>query len=394
MSEHDRRLSERIEEGLFFYGVGKVHEAIACWRKVVETDPRNERALDYLESAGVDVSSLRGAEAVAFEGQRSSPRARAVLPRPAGLVAPPPIPAVSPGAGTPSPARSDRPAGSPRPFGFPRGSAALPGLREFLDALPKNVAASSRGTGRLDGTLAGSPPAPPAARPAATPADARSPSSAGSAMGGAVAGGRPAVAAPRAAPPAAPILSGTLFRAGAAPVSFRTRPAPAPSIVDLSPVAGPSAAGGPAAATPVRRDTVASIPQLPPEPAGAEDGIAAAARLFREGRIEDSYARLEREARERPAVDETLRRALEGTRKAYLLALTNQWRASVLVPRRKRAPTEAMRLDLSGEAGYLFARIDGVTTVDDLIAGSGLDPFVALRALQRLLQQDAIDVLG
>src|SRR2546421_302260 len=58
-ADNDSRILEYLEEGLFLYGVGKVQESISRWRKVLELDPKNERALDYIESAGGDVSAYR-----------------------------------------------------------------------------------------------------------------------------------------------------------------------------------------------------------------------------------------------------------------------------------------------------------------------------------------------
>jgi len=47
-----------LQEGLDLYGFGKVKEAVEKWKEVLELDPGNLLAMDYLHSAGVDVDEL------------------------------------------------------------------------------------------------------------------------------------------------------------------------------------------------------------------------------------------------------------------------------------------------------------------------------------------------
>ena len=44
-----------LQRGLEFYGRNFVSEAILCWRRVLELDPREARALDYLQTVGADL---------------------------------------------------------------------------------------------------------------------------------------------------------------------------------------------------------------------------------------------------------------------------------------------------------------------------------------------------
>jgi CheY-like chemotaxis protein len=46
-----------LQRGLEFYGRSFVNEAILCWRRVLELDPREARALDYLQTVGADLSA-------------------------------------------------------------------------------------------------------------------------------------------------------------------------------------------------------------------------------------------------------------------------------------------------------------------------------------------------
>jgi|YelNatPaOPRAMG01_1025707.scaffolds.fasta_scaffold09317_8 tetratricopeptide (TPR) repeat protein len=46
-----------LQDGLALYGFGKTQEAVAIWKKVLELDPGNKQAIDYIESAGFTVDS-------------------------------------------------------------------------------------------------------------------------------------------------------------------------------------------------------------------------------------------------------------------------------------------------------------------------------------------------
>ena len=47
------RVARLLAEGLEHFGQDRVEQAIACWRMVLELDPSQREARDYLESAGV-----------------------------------------------------------------------------------------------------------------------------------------------------------------------------------------------------------------------------------------------------------------------------------------------------------------------------------------------------
>ncbi len=50
MSPED--IEKLLEDGLTLYGYGKTDDAIILWRKVLEIDPDNQKAIDYIQSAG------------------------------------------------------------------------------------------------------------------------------------------------------------------------------------------------------------------------------------------------------------------------------------------------------------------------------------------------------
>jgi tetratricopeptide (TPR) repeat protein len=76
---NDSAIDKYLEEGLNLYGLGKFKEAIECWKKVLELDPNNSLAKDYIESAGGEVSRAE-----------ESPPER--LEEPPEIIPPPPSP--------------------------------------------------------------------------------------------------------------------------------------------------------------------------------------------------------------------------------------------------------------------------------------------------------------
>jgi hypothetical protein len=62
------------------------------------------------------------------------------------------------------------------------------------------------------------------------------------------------------------------------------------------------------------------------------------------------------------------------------------------VPRLRLGSQEILRFNLPADAGFLLSMVDGATPAADLVALSGMDPFDALRALQRLLEAGILEV--
>lgn len=319
VAETDSRILEYLEEGLFLYGVGKVQESIARWRKVLELDPKNERAMDYIESAGGDVSAFRARAAGA-----AGPVGSVAQPAPAPAAAAPPAPARAP---SPAPAPAPAPAAASNPWA----------------------------TGSWD-----APVAPLGADPWAT---------------------TPSAPVPPQSAPAPP-----------APQWQPAPPRPGPVAAPPPKPATPPPTSAPASASAFVPGKPAPAPRGLPAPETREDLLAKAAALYRAKYYEAALELFERIAREHPPVDETLQGYLDAARTGMAETLKTQWSRTDLVPRPRLGPAQIMQLKLSPEAGFMLSRIDGMSSVDDIISMAGLDQFTALRALNSLLQLGAIEL--
>ncbi|MGB9735760.1 MAG: hypothetical protein ACP5JP_04075 [bacterium] len=52
---NQEEIEKLLQDGLALYGYGKIEQAVAIWKKVLELDPNNTQAIDYIESAGFAV---------------------------------------------------------------------------------------------------------------------------------------------------------------------------------------------------------------------------------------------------------------------------------------------------------------------------------------------------
>ena len=342
MAETDSRILEYLEEGLFLYGVGKVQESIVRWRKVLELDPKNERAMDYIESAGGDVSQFRAKAGLPPKSGMASPGGTAPVPPPD---APPPGPPPVAAAAPPTPAMPVPPSTT---------SATVP-----LD--PAVLFDGSLG---LDSAPPGVPELGPR-RP--TP------------------GGMGAVMPWQAAP------------ASATQTVTSTAPS-APAMPAGGPVGTASASSNATATATVTSPSPppAAAPSGPP-PAGADprqELINQAGALYQGRHFEQSLELLERIAREYPPVDDGLRGYMDAARNGLYEILKAQWPRPDLVPEIRMNASQVMQLKLSPEAGFIFSRVDGVSTVEEILAMGGLDPFTTLRALSQLVRAGVIGVQG
>lgn len=57
-------IEKLLEDGLTLYGFGKIEDAITVWRKVLDIDPNNQKAIDYIESAGYSRQQQESAKGV------------------------------------------------------------------------------------------------------------------------------------------------------------------------------------------------------------------------------------------------------------------------------------------------------------------------------------------
>ena len=61
-------------------------------------------------------------------------------------------------------------------------------------------------------------------------------------------------------------------------------------------------------------------------------------------------------------------------------------------PQLRLDPASIARYNLSANAGFLLSRLDGSTSVDELVSLSGMDAFETLRILNRLIDAEIIGV--
>jgi tetratricopeptide (TPR) repeat protein len=122
-----------------------------------------------------------------------------------------------------------------------------------------------------------------------------------------------------------------------------------------------------------------AAPRTPP------DGLLAEALvLLRAGDVPEALGLLESLARHEPANLE-VQAFLELTRAAALRVFRARVGSGEGVPRLKIPQAEVLKYNLPAAAGFLLSMIDGHSSVDELLAVSGMDPFEALRALSNLL---------
>jgi hypothetical protein len=61
------------------------------------------------------------------------------------------------------------------------------------------------------------------------------------------------------------------------------------------------------------------------------------------------------------------------------------------VPRVRIPPDQVLKYNLPASAGFLLSLIDGRTSVDELLALSGMDPFDVLRGVSNLLDAGIVE---
>ena len=66
------RVARLLAEGLEHFGQDRVERAIACWQNVLELDPAQQQARDYLESAGVSLAATTTARSTASRAPPSN----------------------------------------------------------------------------------------------------------------------------------------------------------------------------------------------------------------------------------------------------------------------------------------------------------------------------------
>jgi hypothetical protein len=58
----------------------------------------------------------------------------------------------------------------------------------------------------------------------------------------------------------------------------------------------------------------------------------------------------------------------------------------------KITPEEVMRFNLPANAGFVLSMVDGSTSVNEILTLSGMDPFEAVRVVNKLLDVGIVEV--
>ncbi|MAE95727.1 MAG: hypothetical protein CL910_13810 [Deltaproteobacteria bacterium] len=150
---------------------------------------------------------------------------------------------------------------------------------------------------------------------------------------------------------------------------------------------------------PVALDYLASVGQTAPDDAegGADAGPQPAElreealELLSGGLIDEAFELLTTPTEGRAAELETL--CLLELLRTYLYDdVLTRVGGGEAVPVVEMTAEDLMKFNLPSGAGFLISRIDGLTSVEDLVAVSGMDPFEAVHTLGRLLDVDIVGV--
>ncbi len=129
------------------------------------------------------------------------------------------------------------------------------------------------------------------------------------------------------------------------------------------------------------------------EVVGEEDVglLADALELFRRGEAQESLEMFETLARENPH-----RMEIQGYLELVRSHLFEYYRERAPDPSRVLkvaiTPEEMMRFNLPANAGFVLSMVDGSTSVNEILALSGMDPFEAVRVVNKLLEVGIVEV--
>jgi hypothetical protein len=118
--------------------------------------------------------------------------------------------------------------------------------------------------------------------------------------------------------------------------------------------------------------------------------LADALELFRKGEAQEALELLETLARENPR-----RMGIQGYFELVRSHVFNDFRERVADASRvlkiKITPEEVMRFNLPAKAGFVLSMVDGNTSVNEILALSGMDPFDAMRVVHNLLEAGIVE---
>jgi tetratricopeptide (TPR) repeat protein len=119
--------------------------------------------------------------------------------------------------------------------------------------------------------------------------------------------------------------------------------------------------------------------------------LADALELFRKGEARESLELLETLARENPR-----RIGIQGYFELVRSHLFEHYRERIAdasrVLKLKITPEEIMKFNLPANAGFVLSMVDGNTSVNEILALSGMDPFEAIRMVNNLLEAGIVEV--
>ena len=135
----------------------------------------------------------------------------------------------------------------------------------------------------------------------------------------------------------------------------------------------------------------APTPAADEAPSAPTAMLDAALELLRGGECHDALEMLEALERENPS-DLGIQGHIELARFALLPRLRERLCDGIAVPRLRVSRDEILKFNLPANAGFVVSTVDGVTSVNEMIELSGMDPFEGLRTCCRLLDAGIIEV--
>jgi hypothetical protein len=119
--------------------------------------------------------------------------------------------------------------------------------------------------------------------------------------------------------------------------------------------------------------------------------LADALELFRKGEVQESLELFETLASENPG-----RMEIQGYFELVRSHLYKYYHERIADPygvlKVKITPKEIMRFNLPANAGFVLSMVDGRTSVNEILALSGMDPFEAVRVVSKLLEAGIVEV--
>jgi len=356
----DDRVRSLLEEGLFCLGLSKEDEALDRWRAVLEIEPDNGRAREYINF----VLEQRG-ELVVTEPEAAA----------AAVVAD-------------TPERLDVSSGV-----FRRTESGELVAVTAQDLPPADGAPATGVVEPAEETPSGPVEATAAEAAPAEPVEAAATGSASTPEHGRISGDTAPIFLPAEMLEDIALAEATVSETEVEPTAQPAAVAPAPEPVEELPA--------PAAPPPelVQAPAAEPVETLPPPAAPAMDEAApeenplfqGALDLFEAGEYSEALSLIERvlaaepDDQEADALRERVREALLGQYKARIGALSETPRVDV-------PDGDLVWLNLDPRAAFLLSRVDGILTFEEIIDLSNLDAFTANKLLHDFLQEGLISV--